>query len=396
MIFKLRADIRFGWLFTLVLLLSLSLRTTPTWADPPPHQEWARLFGTLNDDWPTSVAVSRSGQIYAVGYTVPPGCGRNNFISKINNHAVPEWFQQWDGNYVGGVAVDESEFVSLASTDGPPNQRAQVRRLDRCGKCYWNVGFPDLGTINSGGNDAGSVATLCGQTYVAVNSDAGVHLVKLNPAGGRCWVTTLNRKDGFSSFTEIKVDRAGNAYVAGQSLKSSSGQPAPGLNDNFVAKFDVNGVELWRRIWGTANQDQPVDLILNSPGDVIVGTRAINASGGQTNSLAVFDATGNLRSDTTVDFSDIGGTTFDRFGRLYRNETYSVSRYSLDSTTATWTKDIWQWKLPAGPPVRQQIRHVASDPLGNIYLTGYTDREFFGQPRIGGLDGFVVKLVPVP
>lgn len=383
------ANVRSRWLLTPLLLLSVWCLPTLAWADPPPRQEWARLFGTANDDRAISIAVSRSGQIYAGGHTNPPGGARDNFLAKINNCAVPEWFQQWDGNIVSGVAVDDCEFVSVAAdNDIPPPGPARLRRLDQCGRCYWEAGFPDLGTpYYSGG--VGIWRTL---TYVGARSSLGVHVAQFDPSGNRRWVATLNHTtDGFHHVGDLTVDHHGNCYLAGQTDKTATGQPTRGGQDNFVVKFDRNGQECWRQIWGTDRSDQPLDVVLDRHGNVIVCANAtIGAT--TTTSLVVFDGNGTLRSNTPVTTTNWNGATFDLAGRLYRNEGFHVSRYLFEPTNATWTRDSWQWSIPAISS-NTQVRWLASDPQGNIYLTGYTDRDFFGEPRLGGVDGFVVKLV---
>ncbi|MFM9959841.1 MAG: SBBP repeat-containing protein [Planctomycetaceae bacterium] len=142
--------------------------------------------------------------------------------------------------------------------------------------------------------------------------------------------------------------------------------------------------------------DAPLDVLLDSHGHLIIYDTAKppNGSVPSSASLVVFDAGGTQLSATAVNPTYLDGAAFDLSGRLYKNEGFGVARYLFDTTNATWTRDSWEWTFPNGASAPTTVRDLASDPQGNIYLTGYTNQDFFAQPRIGGVDGFVVKLVP--
>ncbi len=117
MMFTRSAPLRFRWLLMPLLLLSASLIPKLAWADPPPRQEWARLFGTAADDKANCIAVSRSGQVYATGSSESVKGLKSLFLAKFHNYAVLDWLQQWRGDFAFRVAVDNCEFVSVATTN---------------------------------------------------------------------------------------------------------------------------------------------------------------------------------------------------------------------------------------------------------------------------------------
>ena len=114
----------------------------------------------------------------------------------------------------------------------------------------------------------------------------------------------------------VSVDGAGFIYVAGYFSGTCDFNPAPGVNslvsagsrDVYVAKYDPAGAFVWVRGFGGTNDDQALDVTVDSAGNVIAagffsgtvdvdpGASVVNLSSlGATDGFVVkYDASGNL------------------------------------------------------------------------------------------------------
>jgi hypothetical protein len=116
--------------------------------------------------------------------------------------------------------------------------------------------------------------TLTGSLYVVGSGELAGHsgesdlmVVKYRQNGTRAWVRGFS---GSGSSPDdmaqaVAVDSAGNVYIAGV-----AGNPAPDLYDAAWAKYDSNGVELWRRTSGLSGNDEAFGIAIGNGGDVYI------------------------------------------------------------------------------------------------------------------------------
>ncbi|MCX7846842.1 MAG: SBBP repeat-containing protein [bacterium] len=150
----------------------------------------------------------------------------------------------------------------------------------------------------------------------------------------------------------VAIDTGGFVYVAGKTRGMFDGQTNQNLGwfDIFLTKFSAGGVKQWSRIWGANATDEARAAAPDGAGNVYV---AGNASG-------------NFDGQTT----HVGYTDF------------FVSRCAPDGPRF-WSR-IW------GSADYDDGTGVAVDPAGNVYVAGYTQGTIPGQTNYGGPQDFVL------
>lgn len=83
------------------------------------------------------------------------------------------------------------------------------------------------------------------------------------------WTVQFGSPSGDGAFG-VSVDSSG-AYVAGFTGGVLPGQTSAGLTDAFVRKYDLNGIELWTRQFGSSSHDDSYAVSADSSGVYLVG-----------------------------------------------------------------------------------------------------------------------------
>ena len=142
------------------------------------------------------------------------------------------------------------------------------------------------------------------------------------------------------------------------------GQSQFGGTDAFLAKYAADGELSWTRQFGTPDEERAEGIGIDGAGSLyLVGwTRGVfpNQTGLAPRGLFV-------RKDAFV--------------RKYDREGNEV-----------WTRQFFNKVDLNTNQLDQSANGVASDSVGNLYIVGHTASPLLDQPRIGGIDAFVVKL----
>jgi hypothetical protein len=149
--------------------------------------------------------------------------------------------------------------------------------------------------------------------------------------------------------SSVSADELGNVFVSGSTSGSLGGVNA-GSTDAFVSKFDSSGALAWTRQLGTAGGDNSRGVSSDGLGNVYI--------------------TGVTEGD--MDGPNAGA--FDAF----------ISKYDGNGSLA-WTRQF-------GTNRDDYSEGVAADGLGNVYISGWTGGNFFGEPVEGAHDdSFISK-----
>jgi hypothetical protein len=246
-----------------------------------------------------------------------------------------------------------------------------------CGShSYLPFALPVVRSKHAVAVDAAGDVYLSGSSWNGSNDDAV--LVKLSPAGVRLWTAVYDGGDEDVAFA-VGLDAAGNAYITGHSIVLTTFYDLqPRL---LVAKFDTAGALQWSRllndggVWSTGFS-LGVDAAGNSfvagesySGDFI---SAVALSFGPTGTLRWsqypffgFDAEESSASDVTLDAS---GNVFVT-GYVYKpgfpdyTDSFVISRTSAGAG---------RWARSYDSGGSDQGLAVATDPAGNVYVTGTT------------------------
>lgn len=363
---------------------------------------WSRRFGGVNDDIAEGVSFDGSGDVVVAGYfsgsadfgsgVLTSAGGTDVFVAKYSSNGAPSWSRRF-----GSTGTDRGLAVDV---DGSGN--------------YVFAGYM-VGTVDFGGGGLTSAGA------------ADVFLVKYSPAGGHIW---SKRFGGSSSDVALAVsvsaggDIALTGYFQGTANFGGQNLTSAGANDAFLARYDMNGREVWSKRFGGSSDDRGMTVAIDGQGAVIAagsflgtvdfGGGAVANTGGADIYLAKYSSNGNyawarafgtsanvgeMVSSVAVDGSnnvlvtgaivntvDFGG------GGLATNGTYDafIAKFRSDGTH-TWSKRY-------GALYDDHGWSIAADTAGNVIAAGdFIQSINFGGGALvndGGADSWIAKLTP--
>jgi hypothetical protein len=270
--------------------------------------QWAKNFGSANDDYASSVCSDQSGNIFlstriffpygVVGSDTIPISGLYDiFITKIDRSGAYLWTKQAGGyNPNGGIeSADDLEFENntqslfVSGTMAGSSKAigtcgiggddvAFLSKLDLSGNCIWakelaNSGSPSM--IYIALDNKGSVFMAGNTRYVSYFNGnkvvkPGGFLAKLNSSDGSLlWVKKIVEPGGSISdvtFFDSKL------YIGGGSgmdkLIIDNTTVVCREKDAFVSQFDTAGNLIWVRTMGGPNRDYGGKVELDHEGNV--------------------------------------------------------------------------------------------------------------------------------
>lgn len=375
---------------------------------------WSTYYGGTGWDYGYSLAIDQEGNLYLAGTTISSSniasgghqnthAGNNDaFLVKFDAAGVRQW-----ATYYGGSGIDSGRDVAV----------------DKQGNVYLAGQTQSTAGIASGGH----------QNTQGGATDA--FLVKFNASGARLWATYYGGF-GFEENSSVATDGQGNVYLAGRSegygnIASGGHQNnfGGGAYDAFLAKFNASGARLWATFYGGTKDDLGFSVATDVLGNVYLAGNTnsnnnIAAAGHQMTLggglfgdafLARFNAAGQRQWGTYYGgaSSESGGrVATDGQGNVYlagaSGSTDNIASGGFQNTPGG-TDDIFlakfdasgarQWGTYYGAPPDDQAQAVATDPLGNIFVTGRTESSYSfasaGYQNIyggGAWDAFLIKV----
>lgn len=332
--------------------------TRPLWIDP--ELTFASPLGGLNADRARAVAVDASGFIYVAGATASP-----DFITTLGAYSRTlaasndVWVAKFNPNGSGPIY---STFIG-----GTGDDQALALAVDAAGAVYLtgvtqSADFPTVNAVQATPGGAGDAFAL-----------------KLNPAGSALAYSTYLGGSATDAGTAVRVNVAGEAYLAGDTrsanLITATGglttgvQPSygGGLSDAFVMRLNAAGnAVLGQTFLGRNALDSATTLALDAAGAVWVA--------------GVTTATNFLTTTGAVQMS-YGGGGSDAFAtKLTAGLTQTLASTYLGGSGA------------------ETARALAVSASGQVYVAGVTNSpDFpvvsaaFATPR-GAQDGFVTQI----
>ncbi len=170
--------------------------------------------------------------------------------------------------------------------------------------------------------------------------------------------------------------------------------------------YAQTAVKAWTRLAGSNNYDYGYAVAVDGSGNsIIAGATQGNLAGGNAGRydlfVAKYDPAGNrlwARQRGTAEREFAYGVATDPAGNIY------VTGYTgagLDGNSAYGGWDVflmkfdaagnWQWTRQDGTGPDDEGRAVATDSAGYIYVTGYVRGNFHGITRVGSSDVFISK-----
>jgi hypothetical protein len=397
---------------------------------PPPA--WIQQLGTSTVDTATAVAVGPQDNVYVTGSTLGTlgdksyGIyGYDAWLAKYGPGRKLLWKVQLGSDSIDlsyGVAVDRKGYVYITgATDGKLGAQqygyrdAWVAKYSPSGRLQWKrqmgsyIAFPYGIAMDSSGN-----AYITGYTYYQLGDqqygEGDAWVAKYSPNGRLLWTKQL----GTSSYdysSGIATDRNGNVYITGGTEGQLGDQQYSRYSsDAWVAKYDSGGTRLWTKQLGTTEGDASTGVAVDSSGNVYLTGLTTGKLGDQQYDnndawVAKYDSNGALQwtkqlGTSSVDYS--WGIATDSIGNVYLtgqtagklgDQQYGsydawVAKYDSGGTLR-WTKQL-------GTYYEDYSLGVATDSKGNIYLAGQTYGKL-GDQKYGDKsdpDAWVAKYKP--
>lgn len=276
------------------------------------------------------------------------------------------WVRQFGtaaNDYGYGATVRNSKLYVSGSTEGDlsganvGDRDSFAVQYDTAGNLQWKRQFGTSGTDLA----ADIAVDAAGNYYVAGVNVSGInpdgYLAKFNSNGVEQWRKTISTKvlngvfNAGDALSSVAIDNQGFIYVGGL----VRGVPSVSASQALITKYDSSGNALWTREFGVSGSSGVYDLAVDGSGNVYA--------------TGVTAAT--LTSNVTEPF--ISGDAF-------------VVKYDTNGNT------LWQPKV-LGSTKSDYARGVAVDLQGNIYITGDVQEggALPGQTSKGGNDGFLAK-----
>lgn len=270
---------------------------------PPPPPGWAHSYGMFQNDEAYSTVVDGSGNVYVAGTHFETSTQHMLLLAKYSSSGALQWAKTVAGN------------SSAGSVDTTVNGMA----LDPL---------------------AGGVVVLCTSNELTIGGKDFV-LMKFGPSGTTFWSKTWGGS-GNEVGSGVSLDSGGYIYATGTSTGFG------GAAEVATVKFSPFGDLQWQRLWGSAANDNGLDLSADATGVYVLADSAEQGLGRTDpvllhyTSSGLFDWSRGYRGDVaarslTRDSSGLvlGGNTHNGSGATPR----SLAALRVDmSGNLQWTK----------------------------------------------------------
>lgn len=249
--------------------------------------QWAQTFNgaVSNDDVPTAMFVSPSGEISVCGYSdgdANTSINNNIVVLNYSTNGALNWSDVYSGLGLKDDAANDVLLTSSGNCFVSGYVQNSLAQFDAVLIKYTSTGLLSSTTIYSGDGDNNEsvrqiALTPANEVYlvgytIGKLSGRDFLTIKLSSVGDTLWTRVI---DGSAAASEdeandVVVDAAGNAIVSGWLVNSGTS------SDIFVVKYNQTGDTLWTfRYNGTANEsDKSYDLETDLSGNVFLTGRS--------------------------------------------------------------------------------------------------------------------------
>ncbi|MBI4906938.1 MAG: SBBP repeat-containing protein [Acidobacteria bacterium] len=211
-----------------------------------------------------------------------------------------------------------------------------------------------------------------------------------------------------SDIASATASRGGFHVVAGRTNGAFAGETNAGASDIFVRKYNESGNLLWSRQFGSAGDDSPTGVAIDSAGNIIVAGTTCGVLPGQFSAgdcdvfLRKFDAAGATswtRQFGTLNREFSGKVAVDGSGNIAFAGTtrgsflsFTISGFNDAFVTRYDAAGNQLWLKQFGTTGSDEANGIGIDGGGFIVACGGVDGSLNGQTALGASDGFLTKL----
>ena len=353
-------------------------------------QLWTATYdGTaLNDDIPTSLAISSIGDVVLTGYS------DENNTATISNNIVTILYtsngtQTWNVSYdpspnqndeSAAVTFDSNGNIIVVGNTQNAEAQSDALLLNYAGS---GGGTFNQYTVNGIGDNTENIRDFGfdtqGNIYVAgysvaKDTDRNLCLVKLNAAGDTLWSRSITGTLYGSDEEANRLFVTSNSVIISGYVKNSGTG-----SEVLVAKYDLNGNLLWSSQYNSTfnESERSADMAVDATGNIyITGRTDIDPVSTSNNEILVqkYNTNGAIVWTNVV----AGNAEDDRgkFIRLNGTNVLVVARKHNGTNQDIWLRmlnangqTVWTTSYDSG--FDDDVTDVQVDANNNIYITGF-------------------------
>ena len=313
----------------------------PAPAPAPTVTYWTQQIGTNQNEIGNDLIVTGTGNIYLSGSTSGDfdnytnadvgrgGAGYEDIlVLKYNTSGSKIWSKQ-----LGVANLDNFfSYIFLPGQENTPYGREQGKSITADS----NENIYITGIISNNLNGENN------------NGNIDAYIIKYDSNGALKWTRMLGTSANDGGYG-IYVDGSNNIFITGRTDGDISGSNAGG-RDGFLAKYDINGNQIWIKQFGTDSDDEGSGVISDTSGNIYV----------------TGITSGSLPSYTNAGLEDIFIIKYDTNGNI------------------VWTQQL-------GTSTRDYCYDITIDSNNNLYITGYTWGDLDSNINGGSKDVFITK-----
>jgi Beta-propeller repeat len=335
---------------------------------------WSKSFGNTSSDYPYAATVDQNGNVYITGYfyysinfggttLTANGSSAEIFVASFSPAGKHRWsksFGNTSSDYGYGIATD-------------PNGNVYVT-----GYFYTSINFGGS-TLTSNGS---------GDIFVASFDSTGKHR----------WSKNFGNTSSDYGY-DVATDSAGNVYVSGYFYNSinfgGTTISSKGSGDAFLASFDSSGKHRWSKGFGGTSSDYGYGVATDGSGNVYMTGyfyNTINFGGSNLTSAGSYDmyvasftpagvhrwskSFGSTSSDYGYDIATDNSGNVYVTGYFYYDINFGGGKITSNGSGDTYVASFTpagghRWSKGFGGTSSDYGYGVATDPSGNVYITGY-------------------------
>jgi len=235
----------------------------------PPIMRWDKTFGVQGDDNAYSLAHTSDG-----GYILAGTTGGDFWLVKTDAEGIEQW-----NRTIGGNEFDEA-YSAIQTSDGgyilagSTGSKAWLVKTDANGNEQWQrtIGGNNFSEAYSAIQTSDGGYIIAGSARSNGSDNVDFLLVKTDAEGTEQWNRTFggDSRDWLYSFQQT--------FDGGYILSGDTRSFGTGSSDFWLVKTDNNGIELWNRTFGGANNESAHSVQQTSDGGFIMAgvTRSLH------------------------------------------------------------------------------------------------------------------------